>query len=68
MKEVDYVKIRPCLIDDEHVEGEIVEIIEEKKADCIKPCLIDCEYIVIEEKMVECCKVEGKKNNETKRS
>ena len=35
--------------------GEIVEIIEEKKADCIKSksCLIDCEYIVVEEKKVE---------------
>ena len=39
VKEVDYVKIRPYLIDDEHIEHEIVEIIEEKKDDCLKPCL-----------------------------
>ena len=32
---------------------EIVEIIEEKKDDCLKPCLIDCEYIVVEERKVE---------------
>ena len=31
VKEVDYVKTKPCLIDNEHIEGEIVEIIEEKK-------------------------------------
>ena len=61
MKEVDYVKTRPYLIDDEHIEGEIVEIIEEKKADCLKSCLIDCEYIVVEEKKVVCCKAEGQK-------
>ena len=35
-KEVDYVKTRPCLIDCEYVMGEIVDIIEGKKADCIK--------------------------------
>ena len=40
---------------------EIVEIIEEKKDDCLKPCLIDCEYIVVEERKVVCCKVEGQK-------
>ena len=32
--------------------GEIIEIIEEKKGDCVNPktFLIDCEYMVIEEK------------------
>ena len=60
VKEADYVKTRPCLIDDEQLIYEIVEIIKGKKADHVqqKPCLIDYEYIVIEEKKAECCGVE----------
>ena len=60
VKEVDYVKTRPYLIDDEHLMGEIVEIIKEKKANYVqqKLCLIGYECIVIEEKKTECCGVE----------
>ena len=60
MKEVDYVKTRPYLTDNEHLMGEIVEIIKEKKLDYVqqKPCLIGYECIVIEEKKAECCGVE----------
>ena len=39
IEEVNYVKLKPYLIDDEQI-------------------IIDCEYIVVEEKKVECCKVE----------
>ena len=60
VKEADYVKTRPYLIDDEHLMGEIVEIIKEKKVDYVqqKPCLIGYECLVIEEKEAECCGVE----------
>ena len=57
MKEVDYVKNKPYLVDDEHTHVEIVEIIEEKKIVEEKK-VADCEYIVVEEKKAECCKVE----------
>ena len=56
VKEVDYVKNKPYLVDDEHRQVEIVEIIEEKKINEEKK-VDDCEYIVAEEKTAECCKV-----------
>ena len=31
---------------------------KKKKIDCTKQCLIDCEYILVEKKKAECCKVE----------
>ena len=54
VKEVDYVKNKSYLVDDGNRHVEIVEIIEEKK-------VVDSEYIVVEEKKAECCKVEGQK-------
>ena len=60
MKEVNYVKNKPYLVDDEHRHVEIVEIIEEKKIVEEKK-VVDCEYVVVEERKAECCKVEGQK-------